>query len=61
MVEKLMTIKEAAKYLDIHPVTLSLWAKKKRTPGFKVGKIWRFKKEKLDAWLESQENIKSKK
>lgn len=61
MSDKLLTSADAAKYLGIHPLTLSRWAKAKRIPGFKVGRIWRFRKEKLDAWLEKHENIKTKK
>jgi len=56
--EKLITVEEAAKYLDIHPVTLYRWARAKKIPAVKMGKVWRFKKEKLEAWLERQENVK---
>lgn len=58
MTEKLITVEEAAKYLDIHPVTLYRWARAKKIPAVKMGKVWRFKKEKLEAWLERQENVK---
>lgn len=61
MADKLLTITEAAKYLDIHPMTLYKWVKKRKIPVFKVGKIWRFRKDKIDAWLERQEVGKSKK
>lgn len=61
MSEKLLTSEEAADYLGIHPITLIRWAGAKKVPGFKMGRVWRFKKERLDAWLEKQENIKFKK
>jgi len=57
--EKLLSSEEASQYLGIHPYTLSRWAKAKKIPGFRVGKFWRFKKERLDAWLEKRANIKN--
>lgn len=56
--EKLMTLEETARYLDIHPGTLYRWAQDKKIPASKIGRIWRFKKEKLDTWLERQENVR---
>jgi len=58
MPEKLLTIKELAKYLDIHKITLYRWVKQKKIPAVKIGKLWRFKKDKIDAWFEKQENKK---
>ena len=58
MTEKLITVEEAAKYLDIHPVTLYRWSRARKIPAMKMGKVWRFKRERLDAWLEKQENIR---
>lgn len=60
MSEKLLTSGEAAEYLGILPITLLRWANSKKIPGFKMGRVWRFKKERLDAWLDKQENIRSK-
>jgi len=58
LTEKLLTIEEASKYLDIHPYTLYRWAKTKKIPAIKMGRVWRFRKERLIAWLEKQENTK---
>lgn len=58
MAEKLLTIAEAAKYLDIHPMTLYKWVKKKKIPAAKLGKNWRFKKEKLEAWIDKHTAVK---
>jgi excisionase family DNA binding protein len=52
MTDKLLTIEEASKYLDIHPMTLYKWAKKKKIPAAKLGRNWRFRKEILDAWID---------
>ena len=58
--ERLMTLDEAARYLNIHPVTLYRWAKAKKIPASKIGRIWRFRREKIDAWLERQEDVRLK-
>jgi len=52
MVDKLMTLEEAAKYLDIHPGTLYRWVRAKRVPAVKIGRVWRFRKEKLEEWFD---------
>ena len=58
MTEKLLTIQEAAKYLDIHPITLYKWVENKKIPAAKLGKNWRFKKEKLEAWIDKHTAVK---
>ena len=58
MAKKLLTIADAAKYLDIHPMTLYKWVRKEKIPAAKMGKIWRFRKEKLDAWIDKHTEAK---
>jgi len=58
MSEKLMTLEEAARYLDIHPGTLYRWARAKRVPAVKIGKVWRFRKEKMEQWLDKKAQVK---
>lgn len=58
MAEKLLTIEETAQYLDIHPGTLYRWAQERRVPAAKVGRCWRFKKEKLDEWVEKHTEVR---
>jgi len=36
------------------------YIKQRKIPVSRVGGVWRFRKEKLDEWLERQENIKAK-
>jgi excisionase family DNA binding protein len=52
MSEKLLTLDEAAEYLDIHPGTLYRWARIKRVPAVKMGRVWRFRKEKIEEWID---------
>lgn len=47
-------IGEAAEYLGIKTVTLRKWLKKNTgLPAHKIGKMWKFKKSELDAWVQS--------
>lgn len=47
-------IDEAAEYLGIKTVTLRSWLKKENgIPAHKIGKLWKFKRSELDAWVQS--------
>jgi len=52
LTDKLMTVKEAADYLDLSYITVYRLARRRRIPAMKIGGTWRFKKEVLDRWLE---------
>ena len=41
----------AAEYLGVTPLTLRVWVSKRRVPFIKVGRLTRFLREDLDAWL----------
>jgi excisionase family DNA binding protein len=47
-----MGIKEVAAYLKINQATAYHWAQAGRLPGIKIGRIWRFRREDIDAWLD---------
>ena len=53
--EELMTIDEVAKYLKVKKRTVYEWVKKGKIPAIKTVGQWRFKKTKLNAWLESMQ------
>ena len=54
MIDKVMTVKEVAKYLDVHPMTIYKLAKKREIPAFKVGGQWRFRKVVLNKWVDRE-------
>ena len=58
---QIMTPKDAAKYLSLHPITIYRLVKKGKLPGFKVGGQWRFKKDLLDEWILSKSNLQTDK
>ena len=49
----LMTIEEVAAYLRVKKRTIYEWLKEGKIPAIKAVGQWRFKKEKIDAWLDS--------
>lgn len=54
--ENYISIEDAAKYLDIKPVTLRKWVKEKKVPAHQIGKQWKFKISELDLWVNSGES-----
>ncbi len=60
MKDEILTSKEVSKYLKLPLSTLHLLARSNEIPAFKIGRHWRFKKGKLEKWLEKQENVKLK-
>jgi excisionase family DNA binding protein len=53
-IEKLLTSKEAADILGIHPKVLERMAKRREVPALKVGKFWRYRASALDEWINSR-------
>jgi len=54
--ENLMTIEELATYLKVTKRTIYDWLKNHKVPALKLVGQWRFKKDKIDAWLNKQES-----
>lgn len=53
-VREVMDIRQAADYLGISPDTLYKYASESFIPAFKLGNRWRFKKSRLDDWMDQQ-------
>ena len=51
---EVMDIRQAAEYLGISGDTLYRYASEGFVPAFKLGNRWRFKKSKLDQWMEEK-------
>jgi len=58
--EQIMTLREVAKYLGLHIMTVYKLTREGRVPAAKIGGQWRFKRDVLDEWLESQMNRHAK-
>ena len=51
---QIMTLREVARYLGLHAMTVYKLTREGRVPAAKIGGQWRFKRDVLDAWLETQ-------
>ena len=52
----LMTIEELASYLRVTRRTIYDWLKHNKIPAVKLIGQWRFRTEKIDAWIQRQES-----
>jgi excisionase family DNA binding protein len=48
-----LDVKELSRYLNIKPSTLYAWVTQGKIPYFKIHRLIRFRKDAIDAWLES--------
>jgi len=51
---QIMTLREVARYLGLHAMTVYKLTREGRVPAAKIGGQWRFKRDVLDEWLEAQ-------
>ena len=51
---EVMNIRQASQYLGVSPDTLYKYVGENKIPAFKLGNRWRFKKSKLDEWMETK-------
>ena len=53
--ENYISLDEAATYLGVKPTTLRSWIKNSENviPAHKIGRMWKFKRSELDAWVNS--------
>ena len=54
-----MTLPQVAEYLQVSRDLIYRLAQKGRIPASKVSGRWRFKKEKIDQWMESQDKTQT--
>jgi excisionase family DNA binding protein len=47
----IMTTKEMAEDLKLHPITTCELSKEGRIPLIRIGRVWRVDKEVIDAWI----------
>ena len=51
---KVMTVREVAAYLRVHPTTIYRLVRRNQIPAFHVGSDWRFNIEEIDSWRLAQ-------
>jgi len=58
-VREVMDIRQASDYLGISPDTLYKYASEGFVPAFKLGNRWRFKRSRLDEWMDRQSDMRA--
>ncbi len=56
-IREVMDIRQASDYLGISPDTLYKYASEGFVPAFKLGNRWRFKRTRLDEWMDRQSEM----
>jgi PTS system nitrogen regulatory IIA component len=49
--KEIMTAKEVAEYLNLHPLTVHKYARQGKIPAFKIGADWRFHRKYIERWI----------
>jgi excisionase family DNA binding protein len=49
--ERWLSVDEIAAHLGISAVTIYRWLEKGGIPAHRVGKLWKFKRDEVDAWV----------
>ena len=50
---KIMTTKEASKYLRLKEITIRKYSTQGEIPAIRIGSVWRFDKDVIDRWIGS--------
>jgi excisionase family DNA binding protein len=58
-VREVMDIRQASDYLGISADTLYKYASDGFVPAFKLGNRWRFKRSRLDEWMDRQSDMQA--
>jgi excisionase family DNA binding protein len=53
MEDRWLSVDEICKYLGIGKDTVYKWIDKHGMPAHRMGRLWKFKKEQVDAWVEA--------
>jgi len=50
----IMTAKDVAEYLKLHPLTVHRYARQGKIPAFKIGTDWRFHRQYIEEWIKGK-------
>lgn len=51
MEDRWLSVDEVAQYLGVKRDTVYKWIERKHMPAKKVGRLWKFKKNAVDSWI----------
>ena len=49
--DRWLSVMEIAEYLGVRRETIYKWLERKKMPAHKVGRLWKFKRDEVDAWV----------
>ena len=58
MDDRWLSVDEIAAYLGIKRDTIYKWIREKEMPARKVGRLWKFKKDQIDEWVNAGHSAK---
>ncbi|MBU1852953.1 MAG: helix-turn-helix domain-containing protein [Candidatus Omnitrophica bacterium] len=53
--KQVMTVKDIADYLHMHPMTIYRYVKEGKIPAFKIGTSWRIRRDSIQKWIKESE------
>ena len=53
MQERWLSVAEIAAHLGVNPDTVYKWITRKKMPGHKLGRLWKFLASEVDAWVKA--------
>ena len=59
--DRWLSVDEIAAYLGVKRDTVYKWISRNKMPAHKVGRLWKFRKEEIDAWVRKGSNSKARK
>ena len=54
MEDRWLSVDEMSQYLGVKRETLYKWISERGIPAHKVGRLWKFKKDEVDAWVRGE-------
>ncbi len=60
MDDRWLSVDEIAEYLGISRDTVYTWLSTRGLPGHRVGRLWKFKRDEVDAWVRAGNAASSK-
>jgi len=53
MEDRWLSVEEIAEYLGVSKDTVYTWISTKSMPAHRLGRLWKFKRDEVDAWVKS--------
>lgn len=53
IVDRWLSVEEMGKYLGVSNDTVYRWINRHNMPAHKIGRLWKFKRDEVDAWVKS--------